>query len=520
MFICHETAVLTGGGRSYASKRVRLDYLDDFFGKQDTYYFPTKKQIAALKKPYNNTIGLLKIKKKNLGKTASLSKEKLKEDKKKIDIRIQKIKKERDEDTNVLALESSLKRVKTKTHKTISKQWDAMHFFGGAAGEVYQIQSLNTVSHHANQLNNISVGLEVVNKVFIKGDKLKEYVSAAEKGVFVFGEHTGVEPFLGKDIYNKVVNKFNSLSSSKDYRGKISTPLNFKIRTFANEVSFRRAYELWLWLCSDNNPNKDKIHARFRQSKTAACINDVNGHGTGFTRGDVFFQADNDLRLTLNNIAAPKVFVWAKRLSTGWSPSGKKTRGYEPGYPKWSKNLSYQWDTSKWSPRIDRDKGKKIYLTSALPIENLPHWFQGIASHCFFGGKGNHVDGWPILYYFLGRWLGMSSEDAYYAVLGAYATTKIGGKLDGYSDPNLLPLKPGYVYYPNHPGTNYVGIGKAMFEDTPFKTNNQVQLNPHINIGGSSLTSTGTAAPPDEKNGRDAEFPRSVIFKSDRKFTE
>ena len=148
-----------------------------------------------------------------------------------------------------------------------------MHFFGGAAGEVYQIQSLNTVSHHANQLNNISVGLEVVNKVFIKGDKLKEYVSAAEKGVFVFGEHTGVEPFLGKDIYNKVVNKFNSLSSSKDYRGKISTPLNFKIRTFANEVSFRRAYELWLWLCSDNNPNKDKIHARFRQSKTAACIN-------------------------------------------------------------------------------------------------------------------------------------------------------------------------------------------------------------------------------------------------------
>ena len=532
MFICHETGGLVGGGKAYASKKVNLEYMDDFFEKQDKYYFPTKKQIKFYKKPYNNKIGLLKIKKKNLGKKESLSKEQLKEDKKKIDIQIAQLTKERDKDTNVVALENSLKQVKDMLGKSISKQWDAMHFFGGPAGEIYQIQSLNTVSHHANQLNNVSVGTEVVNKVFFEYDPLKKYVAAAEKGVFVFGEHTGVEPFLGKNIYNKVLNKFNSLREGKDYRGILSSPLNFKIRTFANEVSFRRAYELWLWLCSDNNPNKDKIHARFRQSKTAACINDVDGHGTGFTRGDLFLVEDDDISDPNNdfyNYQPPKAFVWAKRLSTGWSPSGKKTIGYEPGYPKWRKNLAYQWDTSLWSPAFKRERGgnvirdengQRVYLKSTRPIEDLPHWFQGVASHCFFGGKGNHVDGWPILYYFLGRWLGMSSEDAYFAVFGAYATTRIGGKLDEYSDPNLLPLKPGYVYYPNHPGTNYVEIGKAMFRDSPYYENGNYILNPHINLSSSTLKSTGASSPPDEKNGRDAEFPRSVIFKSDKRFTE
>ena len=45
MFICHETGGLIGGGKTYASRRVRLDYIDDFLAKKDTFYSPTKKKI-------------------------------------------------------------------------------------------------------------------------------------------------------------------------------------------------------------------------------------------------------------------------------------------------------------------------------------------------------------------------------------------------------------------------------------------------------------------------------------------
>jgi hypothetical protein len=115
----------------------------------------------------------------------------------------------------------------------------------------------------------------------------------------------------------------------------------------------------------------------------------------------------------------------------------------------------------------------------------------------------------------------MTSEDSFFATIGAYMTVRIGGVLEGISTiPASQRLLPGYVYYPNHPGVNYVQIGKKMLEESKFYTDGYYNLNPHIKgNSNSSLQEGGSSTAPEQTTtGKMAAFPRSVIFESDTRY--
>ena len=450
----------------------------------------------------------------------------------------------------------------TKANK--GKVTDAMHFYLGAAGEVFQIQSLKNKSSHANVVNNFSTGVETVGQVWYLPYQSEKCFNDAKNNVFIVGDITtcltkadksyknNKHHFLGSDVAEKVKKQRKEILAANKKRITSQPMKDIKrsfihkmTRSMPNEVSFRRTYELWVYLCSEDNPDKNLFHNGFRQKKTAACINDPEGHGTGFMRQDVYL---NESLTPQNAASAPKVFVWGQKLLTNGpayqtvvkkdkdgDPVLKKTkkldkegnpiykkvtqeilRGGAPGYPsvqnsRWKKH----WNADRYGTKFRNGR-----IDGSQIIEK-EHWFQGVVSHCFWGGSHRHVDGWNILYYFLCRWLGMTSEDAFFATIGAYMTVRIGGVLEGISAiPSSQRLLPGYVYYPNHPGANYVEIGKQMFRESKFYEDGYYNLNPHIKGNSkSSLQEDGASGPTYQTDtGKMAAFPRSVIFESDTRY--
>jgi hypothetical protein len=429
------------------------------------------------------------------------------------------------------------KKIK-KANEDKGKTTDAMHFFMGAAGEVFQIQSLKNKSNHANIVNSFSTGVETVgqgwynyiknpkkssptpercvidakNNLFIVGD-IKKCLKAAGKSYKNNKHH-----FLGSGISEKVKKQRKEITLAHKQR-LLSEPIkNFDrdfihamTRSMPNEVSFRRIYELWVYLCSEDNPDKNLFHNGFRQKKTAACINDPEGHGTGFMRQDIYLNKELTPK---NSASSPKAFAWGQKLLTDSNKDARKPGG--PGYPSVR--------NSQWKAHWNADKYVKNFrsgkINASQIIEKEP-WFQGVVCHCFWGGPHHHVDGWNLLYYFLCRWLGMTSEDSFFATIGAYMTVRIGGVLEGISTiPASQRLLPGYVYYPNHPGVNYVQIGKKMLEESKFYTDGYYNLNPHIKgNSNSSLQEGGSSTAPEQTTtGKMAAFPRSVIFESDTRY--
>ena len=449
---------------------------------------------------------------------------------------------------NESGFDYAAKKIK-KVNANKGKKTDAMHFFMGAAGEVFQIQSLKNKSHHAGCVNNFSTGVEVTSRVFYKFSQANWCFTDAKHNVFIVGDvkmclekagksyKNNKHHFLGSDIAEKVKKQRDKIKAANKKR-ITSQPFKFLNRNFIhemtrsmpNEVSFRRTYELWVYLCSEDNPDKNLFHNGFRQKKTAACINDPEGHGTGFMRQDVYL---NESLTPQNAASAPKVFVWGQKLLTNGpayqtvtkkQPDGTKVtqeilRGGAPGYPsvqnsRWKKH----WNVDKHAWRFRSGKINASQIIDAEP------WFQGITSHCFWGGTKTHVDGWNLVYYFLCRWCGMTSEDSFFATIGAYMTVRIGGILEGVSTiPPTQRLLPGYVYYPNHPGANYVQIGKKMFEESKFYEDGFYNLNPPLKPSKktehSSLQEGGSSAAPEQTTtGKMAAFPRSVIFESDTRY--
>ena len=310
--------------------------------------------------------------------------------------------------------------------------WEArmnVHLWNGRNGKVVQCVPLNKQTGHANWCNPWAVGMEVVNRVFGGSKKGRRGLFARnEKLIGSKGNVGGRYAPQGQSIIMKPV---TTAPSGKKYKklkyqfgkGAYHQPAGFQ--TLPGEIQFRRLWETIRYLQSDNNPHKDvyKLPTKFPCAINAGALSIP-----GATPDDPADIIGNNLGTGFMNFGVGNgepVFIW-----------GKMHRG-RPGK-----------DNAWW---------KK---TAPLRSSTYPkrHWQHGIIAH---GRWGGHSDGIILEYYCLGRALGMTSADAFYACLAGYALSKNYKRYDYGKARVRLPM--GYVYFPNDPAAKYVELGKKIW---------------------------------------------------------
>ena len=327
--------------------------------------------------------------------------------------------------TDLKALRKEVKRDATEWTYTYVNPGHNVHFWNGRDGQVWQGAVLDEATWHGSYAMNFhSVGMETCNPSW-----------ASRRGKNNF------KKWLATPYPNKIMNNAgnvgkNMLPKSQVGSGGLHFP-GFK-EVLPGEIQCRRAWEVILFLMSPDNPFSKIYHIplAFPGTFNAGIFNGLSQNsiqlGTGFVSG-------------MGN--QQPIFIWRRMKGT----SGRQRRRTGMEVESINGGGALRW----WKRGINSNVNK--------PPKN--HWHHGILSHMRWE---THTDGQNIEYYCLGRALGLSSANAYYAMIGAMATVH----LKKHTPPGWnrkYPLLPtGYTYFPDSVGYFYIKFGKKLFGSGPL----------------------------------------------------
>tara|TARA_Y100001938_G_scaffold137593_1_gene201986 strand:+ start:1819 stop:5118 length:3300 start_codon:yes stop_codon:yes gene_type:complete len=268
-----------------------------------------------------------------------------------------------------------------------------MHFYGGRAGEIIQQLPTNSPALHANWASTNAIGYEVCNLGAISStSSLLSKTKINKLGYKILGPEGNVGGKLGNG-------KVKSLGL---YPGK-----NYAL---PGEKQCLRVWETIKWLVGTSKPHPElALSIVF-----PAVLNDTaKTIGTGLHSSK------------LGGSSKEKVFVWGR---------------FNPLKPPFYKNGNYM---SSWK------KGQPSTFESRLAWKVEKPFQRGIVGH----HRWQDNDGCFIEFYCLGRALGMTSPDAYFAAIGALAMT---------SDKNATGAK-NVTFLPDYKKANYVKTGRDIW---------------------------------------------------------
>lgn len=268
-----------------------------------------------------------------------------------------------------------------------------MHFYGGRAGEIIQQLPTNSPALHANWASTNAIGYEVCNVgVITPPSPIFNKGNIDKLGFKILGPDGNIGGKLGN---GKV--KHLGLYPGKNY-------------ALPGEKQCLKVWETIKWLAGTSKPQKElSLSVVF-----PAVLNDTSKNiGTGLHSSK------------LGGSSKEKVFVWGR---------------LNPLKPPMFKNGNYM---SSWK------KGQPSGFDNRLAWKVEKPFQHGIVGH----HRWQDNDGCFIEFYCLGRALGMTSPDAYFAAIGALALT---------SDKNATGAK-NVTFLPDYKKANYVKVGRDLW---------------------------------------------------------
>jgi hypothetical protein len=270
-----------------------------------------------------------------------------------------------------------------------------MHFYGGRAGEIIQQLPTNSPALHANWASTNAIGYEVCNLGAISSKSHPKLFNKAlldNRGIKILGPDGNIGGKLGNGKVKKL-----GLYPGKNY-------------TLPGEKQCLKVWETIKWLVGTSKPHKElSLSIVF-----PAVLNDLNKTiGTGLHSSK------------LGGTSKEKVFIWGR---------------FNPLLPPFFKNGNHM---SSWK------KGQPSTFDSRLKWKVEQAFQHGIVAH----QRWQDDDGCFIEFYCLGRALGMTSPDAYFAAIGALAMT---------SD-KIATGAQNVTFLPDYKKANYVKLGRDIW---------------------------------------------------------
>jgi len=264
-----------------------------------------------------------------------------------------------------------------------------VHFWGGRAGDTALTTPLNKLCGHANWCNYISVGIEVINmsNVKVKPGRIGNNITEGYKYLHPLGNVGGTAQSSGKG--NGVLKHGTAIFGKN------------RLYMLPSERQCRMCWDLIVWLAGPNRPHKNVINIPILFPATANHSKLSTGFKSSVGGGS-------------------PVFIWGR-----FNPmvEGFKTK---PPKTSWKKF----WRTG---------------LPSGRRFKPKQHWQQGLVAH----HRWHHSDGVFQEFYCLGRALGMSSKQAYYAAIGGLAAT------NKKNNPKLNAGRNNFTHFPDQKMVNY-----------------------------------------------------------------
>ena len=330
----------------------------------------------------------------------------------------------------VADLKKLRKTVKTTATEFSYTYWNPghnVHFWTGRDGQVWQGCALDEGAWHGSfdGPNWHGVGMEVCNMSYTGGSKMRRFIKRVNH----------------HKILNNKGNVGKNMLPKSQFGGGGVHYSGFK-EVLPGEIQCRRAWEVILFLMSPANPFKNIYYmpVAFPGTANAGIFN------AGVTQ--------NGLRLGTgfnSPLGGGKpIFIWRRMKAT----SERKT---EEARARGRKAWGDVESVLKGGARLWWKKG-----VGGPDKKPTNHWHHGILSHMRWE---NHNDGQQIEYYCLGRALGLSSNDAYYAMIGALSTVyknDTSSYISGWNK-KYPQLDTGYTYFPDAMGRFYVKLGKKLW---------------------------------------------------------
>lgn len=284
---------------------------------------------------------------------------------------------------------STNKKTGVVTHKPYTN-WKQVHFWGGRAGDTALTTPINKPCGHANWCNWISVGIEVINmsNVKVKDGRIGDRITEGYKYLHPLGNVGGTAQSSGKG--NGAL--------------KYATALFGKNRLYMlpSERQCRMCWDLVRWLAGPHRPHKEFKPLPILFPATANSDKLSTGFKSSIGKGS-------------------PIFVWGR-----FNPTVASFKGTVKGGPSY-KNL--------W----------KSTLKSGARFKPTQHWQSGVVAH----HRWHHSDGVFQEFYCLGRALGMSSKQAYFAAIGGLAAT------NKKNNSKLNAGRNNFTYFPDQKFVNY-----------------------------------------------------------------
>ena len=323
-------------------------------------------------------------------------------------------------------LRKTVKATATEFSYTYWNPGHNVHFWTGRDGQVWQGCALDEGAWHGSfdGPNWHGVGMEVCNMSYTGVSKMRKFIKRVN-------HH--------KILNNKGNVGKNMLPASQFGGGGLHYP-GFR-EVIPGEIQCRRAWEVILFLMSPANPFKNLyyIPVAFPGTANAGIFNSVEQNGLRLGTG---FNSPLG--------GGKPIFIWRRMKATS-ERSTRKARAR--GQKAWGdvesvlKGGALRW----WRKGVGGPDKKPTN-----------HWHHGILSHMRWE---THNDGQQVEYYCLGRALGLSSNDAYYAMIGALSTVykdDTSSYISGWNK-KYPQLDTGYTYFPDAMGRFYVKLGKKLW---------------------------------------------------------
>ena len=321
--------------------------------------------------------------------------------------------------TEALAKEyaDSINSFDTSPKKTSKNIINQRHFWLGRNGAIHQGILLNKSIWEKNWYSNHAVVASCMNNRFTgflknNDEKVKKSINSGSK-ILNYQGNVG-----GKHTPKNGLSAVKVLNYQEFGQGGINSPSYVQI--LPSEIQCRRMWETILFVASNFNPYKDvfSIPIKFPAALNASSYGlrqagfPGNNLGTGFA----------------TDISSRPLFNWFGILEGKCEKNKELTRWWNKGMPN---------------------------------IEHKPtqHHHRGIVSTARWSKKGT---GQQIEYYCLGRALGLSSQDAYYAMIGAMALAS-NNKQHNYPGKGSASLPTGYTYFPDDLDGYYINLGKQLW---------------------------------------------------------
>ena len=366
-----------------------------------------------------------------------------------------------------------------------------VHFWSGRAGEIVVGSDWSRKLAHANWSNNWSVGNENCvgwgGYVAVNKSRGKSYRAIGGK---VIGKHNG---FWGTVHPKNVEQLFLQLGiSGEGWHGEYG-------RTMPNLIMMERQFQLTQWLGSDKNPYSD-IYSGFDPNwfpctlnsvvspfKTWGAIRKNSGISEELvTQSLTIRRRGKDFTIPNRKLGKKNYKKQYNRRINKLLRQQKAAGKIDLDFKEPEVNTQVNWfditaplfcwgffspDHQKYGRKgSPRPGGWKKGLRSSTKVKAKYEWQRGITAHTRWGP---HTDGCIIEYYILGRVLGMSPEDAFYACVGAWCSA---GNRDNkgvlnaalaYKNPKLIIPPKRFTYFPDNKDADYVSLGKAIWKGNP-----------------------------------------------------